>query len=166
MPWSFVGNGDGGFKARITYAAGVNPCSVTLGDLTGDSVLDMAIANYNADKAEVSLANTTQATTTPYLNINTREGALAAMDTLDSTLQRISRELGAIGSTQSRFQVTLNTLAVSRENFAAAGGRIMDADVAEESSVLVRTQILQQAGAAVLGQANQQPALALQLLRT
>jgi flagellin len=61
--------------------------------------------------------------------------------------------------------VTLNTLSSSRENFAAAAGRIMDADVAEESAALTRTQILQQAGAAVLSQANQQPALALQLLR-
>ena len=56
-------------------------------------------------------------------------------------------------------------LGSSVENMAAASGRIMDADVAEEAANLTRTQILQQAGAAVLGQANQQPALALQLLR-
>ena len=61
--------------------------------------------------------------------------------------------------------MTLNTLASSRENFAAAEGRIMDADVAEETANLTRTQILQQAGSAVLAQANLQPSLALQLLR-
>jgi flagellin len=59
----------------------------------------------------------------------------------------------------------LKTLAISSENSAAAAGRILDADIAEESSVLIGTQILQQIGAAVLGQANQQPALAIQLLR-
>ena len=63
-----------------------------------------------------------------------------------------------------RLAVALSTLAVARENFAAAESRIMDADIAEESSLLVRTQILQQAGAAVLGQANLQPSLALRLL--
>ena len=86
------------------------------------------------------------------------------MSTLDDTLDRISRELGAIGSTQSRFAVALSTLASTRENVAAAESRIMDADIAEESAVLVRTQILQQAGAAVLSQANLQPSLALRLL--
>ena len=86
------------------------------------------------------------------------------MSTLDGTLDRISRKLGAIGSTQSRLAVALNTLTSARENFAAAESRIMDADIAEESAALVRTQILQQAGAAVLGQANLQPTLALRLL--
>jgi flagellin len=130
-------------------------------------VLDMAAAVYwgASSKVNVFLSNTQEVTTTARLNICTRAGALDAMGTIDATLQRISSELGAIGSTQSRFAVTLNTLASSRENFAAAAGRIMDADVAEESANLTRTQILQQAGAAVLAQANLQPSLALQLLR-
>jgi flagellin len=54
---------------------------------------------------------------------------------------------------------------VARENFNAAESRIMDVDVAEESSQLTRLSILQQAGTAILAQANQQPQLALQLLR-
>ena len=112
----------------------------------------------------VLLRDSREGATTAHLNINTRQGALDAMSTLDGTLDRISRKLGAIGSTQSRLAVALNTLTSARENFAAAESRIMDADIAEESAALVRTQILQQAGAAVLGQANLQPTLALRLL--
>jgi flagellin len=61
--------------------------------------------------------------------------------------------------------VAINALTVSRENFAAAESRIRDVDVASEAAELTRLNILQQAGAAVLAQANQQPSLALNLLR-
>jgi flagellin len=66
---------------------------------------------------------------------------------------------------ESRLQVAINALTVSRENFASAESRIRDVDVASEAAELTRLNILQQAGAAVLAQANQQPALALNLLR-
>jgi flagellin len=61
--------------------------------------------------------------------------------------------------------VTLSLAAVARENSASAEGRIRDADIASESANLIRKQISQQAAVNVLAQANQQPALALQLLR-
>jgi len=60
--------------------------------------------------------------------------------------------------------VELNTTTAARENFAVAESRITDADIASEVAVLTRNQILQQAASAVLAQANQQPALAIQLL--
>lgn len=58
----------------------------------------------------------------------------------------------------------MNTLDASRENYMAANSRITDADIAEESSTLVRLQILREAASAVLAQANQQPSLAIKLL--
>jgi flagellin len=160
-----LGNGNGTFQARMSFGTGSAPRSVSLGDFNDDGLLDLVAADTSSGTLSVMLGNGNEATFTPYLNINTRQGALAAMEVIDRTLQRISSELGAIGSTQSRLGVALDNLGVARENFDAAAGRIQDADVAAESADLVRTGILQQAAAAVLAQANQQPALALQLLR-
>ncbi|NDC36677.1 MAG: hypothetical protein EBZ48_01345 [Proteobacteria bacterium] len=69
-----------------------------------------------------------------------------------------------IGSFQSRVGVAISNLQSSRENTKAAESRILDADIASDSANLTRTQILQQAGAAVLANANLQPQLALRLL--
>ena len=104
-------------------------------------------------------------TTAARLNLCSRQGALSALEQTDETLRRISAEMGSVGSAQSRLLTALNVLTASRENLAAAAGRIIDADVAEEASNLVRTRVLQQAGAAVLAQANLQPVLALRLMR-
>ncbi len=70
-----------------------------------------------------------------------------------------------IGAYQSRLQTTISNLSSGIENTLAAESRIRDADIAQESSELVRQQLLQQVGAAILAQANQQPSLALQLLQ-
>jgi flagellin len=70
-----------------------------------------------------------------------------------------------LGAAESRLNVAINNLQVARENFTAAESQIRDVDVAEEAAKLTRLNILQQAGAAILGQANQQPALALSLLQ-
>jgi flagellin-like hook-associated protein FlgL len=159
----FIGNGDGSFRARSSFTTVTSPRSVTLGDLNGDGVLDIAAV---ATSASVLISNTQEVTTTPYLNLCTQQGALDAMATIDATLERISAEVGSIGSVQSRLGVAVNTLSVARENYLAARSQITDADVAQESAQLVKNQILQQAGAAVLAQANQAPALALMLLRS
>jgi len=160
-----LGNGDGTFLARRSFGTGSTPQSVILGDFNGDGLLDLVSADQGSNTLSVMLSKDPQTTESQFLNLNTRQGALDAMSVIDATLRRISSELGAIGSTQSRLGVALDNLAVSRENFDAAAGRIQDADVAAESADLVRTGILQQAAAAVLAQANQQPALAIQLLR-
>ena len=65
---------------------------------------------------------------------------------------------------QSRVQIASRVLGTAGDNYLTAAGRIQDADIADESSSLVRRQIVQQSAAAVLASANQQPALALKLL--
>jgi flagellin len=72
---------------------------------------------------------------------------------------------GTIGATESRFLVALNLVAQAKETRRAAESRIMDADLGADSAELVRKQILQQSGAAILAQANQTPTIALTLLR-
>jgi flagellin len=70
-----------------------------------------------------------------------------------------------LGATQNRMTVTVSNLAVAHENLSAANSRIRDVDVANESAQLTKSQILSQAGLAVLAQANQLPQSALSLLR-
>jgi flagellin len=89
----------------------------------------------------------------------------AALDAINSAISSLASTRGTLGAVESRLQVAINALTVSRENFAAAESRIRDVDVASEAAELTRLNILQQAGAAVLAQANQQPSLALNLLR-
>lgn len=96
------------------------------------------------------------------------EGQSAARNALDAVqraIGSIASTRGNLGAAESRLRVAINNLSVSRENFASAESRIRDVDVASEAAELTRLGILQQAGAAVLAQANQQPSLALSLLR-
>lgn len=76
----------------------------------------------------------------------------------------MSRIRGDIGAIQNRFNSTISSLTVASENLSAARSRVQDADVAQETADLTRTQILIQAGVAVLAQANQLPSVALSLL--
>lgn len=96
---------------------------------------------------------------------NGQAAALSALDAVKAAIGSLTQTRGTLGAAESRLAVAINSLQVSRENFTAAESQIRDVDVAEESANLTRLNILQQAGAAVLAQANQQPALALSLLR-
>ena len=83
---------------------------------------------------------------------------------LDATVSRLSAQRGTIGSWQSRIEVGISTLQSRMESTAAAESRIRDADIASSAAELMRIQIKQQAGAAVLSQANLIPNLVLRLL--
>lgn len=93
-----------------------------------------------------------------------QNAALAALDAVKSAIGSLTSTRGTLGAAESRLSVAVNNLQTARENFASAESQIRDVDVAEEAANLTRLNILQQAGAAVLAQANQQPALALALL--
>lgn len=92
-------------------------------------------------------------------------GAVAALSAIDTAIASTSQARATLGATQNRLQVTVTNLQSARENLSAANSRIRDVDVAEESASMTRNNILAQAGVAVLAQANQLPAQALQLLR-
>ena len=89
----------------------------------------------------------------------------ANIDAIDKALQSINDSRAQLGAAQSRFQNTVNFLQSAVENQTAAKGRIMDADFASETANLSRAQILQQAGTAMIAQANQLPQGVLSLLR-
>jgi flagellin len=89
----------------------------------------------------------------------------AALTAIDTALDTINSERALYGATQNRFESVIGVLQVSAENQAAAKSRITDADFAAETANLSRAQILQQAGSAMVAQANQLPQQVLSLLR-
>lgn len=99
------------------------------------------------------------------VDITTALGANKALSVIDAALSRISSTRSNLGALQNRFQMTVENLQSTAENLSASRSRIRDADFAEETSNLSRWQVLQQAGTAMLSQANQRPQAALQLLR-
>lgn len=160
-----AGNGDGTFKNAATFNGGA---SLFLGveavDLNGDGALDLATGSVNSNKVVTALANSRSVTTLSYVSLNSREDALAALTFMDTTLNRINAERGTIGSSESRTQTAIRNLGSMTDNVKAAEGRIKDVDIAQESAELVRKQILQQTGSAVLSQAKLVPEIGLRLL--
>jgi flagellin len=99
------------------------------------------------------------------VDISTINGANNALSILDAALSQVNRIRASLGAIQSRFDNTIANLQVTSENLSAARSRIRDADFAAETANLTRAQILQQAGTAILAQANALPNNVLTLLR-
>ena len=91
--------------------------------------------------------------------------ATESLKIVDSALSAISAQRANYGALQSRFETTIANLNISSENMSASRSRIQDADFAQETANLSRTQILQQAGTAMVAQANQIPQGVLSLLK-
>lgn len=98
------------------------------------------------------------------MDISTVDGANKALAIVDAALSSVSGQRAKFGAIQSRFGSTIANLTTNSENLSAARSRIRDADFAVETSELTRTQILQQAGTAMLAQANTIPQNVLSLL--
>lgn len=98
------------------------------------------------------------------LDITSAEGAQQAISVLDGAMQQIDSERAKLGAVQNRFESTISNLQNISENASAARSRVMDTDYAAESANLAKNQILQQAGTAMLAQANQLPQAVLSLL--
>lgn len=114
-----------------------------------------AAGTHNGVVVEASVSN---------LDITSAEGAQQAISVLDGAMQQIDSERSKLGAVQNRFESTISNLQNIGENASAARGRIMDTDYAAESANLAKNQIMQQAGTAMLAQANQLPQAVLSLL--
>ncbi|KAB0585733.1 flagellin [Comamonas kerstersii] len=99
------------------------------------------------------------------IDVTTQEGAWIALKKIDSAIDQINGARATLGAMQTRFENAVNNIDIQVENLSAARGRIVDADFAVETANLSRTQILQQAGTAMVAQANQIPQNVLQLLQ-
>lgn len=136
--------------------------TITLGAVAGNSGLtDLGFT----DGATASgLDEGARATSVEQLDITTAAGAQSAISTIDAALSEIDVTRASLGAIQNRFDSTISNLQNVAENASAARGRIQDTDYAAETANLTKNQILQQAGTAILAQANQLPQAVLSLL--
>lgn len=116
----------------------------------------------NVAAADAAQASSKQAVSD--VDISTADGAQTAIDIIDKAISKIDSQRGDLGAIQNRFESTIANLQNISENISAARSRILDADIAQETSAMTKNNILQQAGVSILAQANQVPQLALSLL--
>ena len=134
-------------------------------DSNADS--QIAIRNVTGTLASLGIGDAAGAMTYSISGATIEAGqsaSRAALDAVNNAIGSLAATRGNLGAVESRLTVTINNLEVAKENFASAESQIRDVDVASEAAELTRLNILQQAGASVLAQANQQPGIALSLL--
>lgn len=136
--------------------------TITLGALAGNSGL--TDLGFTDGAAASGLDEGARDTSVEQLDITTAAGAQAAISTIDAALSEIDVTRASLGAIQNRFDSTISNLQNVAENASAARGRIQDTDYAAETANLTKNQILQQAGTAILAQANQLPQAVLSLL--
>ena len=132
--------------------------------LNATTTMTFQVGANEGDEIDVATTDLT-ATVALTADITTATGAQDVLGQIDTALSGINTERAKYGAVQNRFEAAISTLQVSTENEAAARGRIMDADFATETANLSRSQILQQAGTAMVAQANQLPQMVLSLIR-
>jgi len=136
-------------------------------NVTTNDTIDITTTNLTIDGSITSVAGTDN-TGASRLKIDSTANASAigtVITAIDSALDKVNSERATMGASQARFDSVISNLQISFENQAAARSRIMDADFAAETANLSRAQILQQAGTAMVAQANQQQQNVLSLLR-
>lgn len=136
--------------------------SSVAGSGTGGSVLDTTSAAKTNVGSTLNAVSSIDVTT---VTNGTPTGANNAINTIDMALQTLNTVAANLGSVQNRFQDTITNLQTTSNNLSAARSRIQDTNYAQETSNLTRSQILQQAGTAMLAQANQLPNMVLTLLK-
>mgnify|MGYP003956954855 FL=1 len=98
------------------------------------------------------------------LSVTSSEGALSALDSINTSIGTVTQGRGKVGAVQNRLARTISNLSITLENLVAAESQMRDADIAHEVAMLTRNQILVQASTAMVGQANLIPQSVLQLL--
>jgi flagellin len=130
----------------------------------GFSAKNFQIGAYSGQTVSLTVASATASGIGASVVISTQSGANSAITSIDNAINSIADIRSYLGSMQNRFESVISNLSNQAENITAANSQILDADIATETANLTRNSILQQAGTAILAQANQQPGLALQLL--
>ena len=149
--------------AAVLTADATAATATIVGYITLDSEKSFATDVTTSNILAVDIGSTLKKVSD--IDVTTFTKASDALKTVDSALAFISGERARLGALQSRFETSISNLQVTAENLAASRSRIMDADFAQETANLSRAQILQQAGTAMVAQANQLPQGVLALLR-
>jgi flagellin len=151
---------------RIASVTNFNGVQLADGSATGIQV-QVGIYDTANDRITITMGDlrtTTLGVDTSTLDLSTATGAQAALTNIDTALDSVNATRAGFGASQNRLQSTMNNIEVYTESLAAAESRIRDADFAYESAEMTKFQIMQQAGVAVLGQANGLNQAALRLL--
>ena len=143
---------------NVTFQVGFDGTSLSQVTYSGvqATLAAMGLAQANTSQHVYSIMGNT--------DIESQSAARFAIDAINAAIVSITRNRGTLGAAESRLDTAIRNLQAARENFANAESAIRDVDVAAEAAELTRVTILQQAGTAILAQANQQPQLALRLL--
>jgi flagellin len=147
-------------QAILAGSAGSLQFQIGANNATTDQ---LAVTTTNMATAANIIAVTTA--TTAVISGTNATNANGMITALDAALDTVNSERATYGAVQNRFEAVIANLQIASENQTAAKSRIMDADFAKETAMLTRAQILQQAGTAMLAQANQVPQQVLQLLK-
>jgi flagellin len=157
---------------RVSSTTGVGASLDAIsGQITLSGSAQFAIAGTTNDAAVAGFANSaTAGTSTPAVgmasvNVQSFANAQTSLAMVDSALTAVNGARANLGAIQNRFTSVVQNLSTTTENLSASRSRIKDADFAKETAELTRSQILQQAGTAMLAQANQVPQSVLSLLR-
>ena len=156
------------FNGKHVLGAEAGPMQFQVGaNTTANDTIDITTVDMTTDATIVLVAGTDNTGAGRSLIDNSALiGAIhTVIDNIDVALNNVSSQRATLGASQSRFDSVISNLQVSVENQTAARSRIMDADFAAETANLSRTQILQQAGTAMVAQANQMPQQVLKLLQ-
>lgn len=158
----------GGAAAASTTQASTYYGSVTIASTSSQGIQFTGQA-ATAVQSDFAATAAGAATTTSYVvsqvDISTADGAQIAMQVVDNALTEINGSRADLGALQNRFEAVVSNIGITSENLSAARSRIRDADFAAETAEMTRSQILQQAGVAMVSQANSLPQLALSLLQ-
>lgn len=139
---------DGSATAALNFQVGAN-------DVAANDVITLDIASADATAGTLAV---------DVLDVTDQANSVAAITAIDLAITAVDTIRGDLGAVQSRFESTIANLMNVSENLSASRSRILDADIAMETSNMTKANILQQAGVSVLAQANQIPSLALSLL--
>ena len=154
----------GGTSFNGTHMLGAGATAMTF-QIGANTTVDDVITVTTSDLTAAS-SITTVTGNTATIDASASSGAIGTViDNLDSAIDAVNNERATFGATQSRFEAIISSLQQGAEAQSAARSRIVDADYAQETAAMSRAQILQQAGTAMVAQANQLPQQVLQLLR-
>jgi flagellin len=158
----------GSNTTAATLTSGGTDSSRASGTVSFYADAGFTVASTVANSVVTGAANTAVGSTAADLtsvDISTTTGANTAIGIVDAALSQVNKARAQLGAVQNRFGNTIANLQTSSENLSSARSRIRDADFASETASLTRGQILQQAGTAILAQANALPNNVLSLLR-
>jgi flagellin len=147
-------NGSAGASGTVTFQVGANDQDTMTASFSGvTSAIATAASSFNWSNAGVSGSHVLDLT------------SAGAISQIDAAITAVSTQAATLGAVQNRLQYTSDSIATTEQNLSASNSQIKDVNMAAEMTNLTQHQILQQAGTAMLAQANQQPQLILRLLQ-